>query len=683
MGDSATPMLSYIPSYGGGPLDLITKFSTFIIFILIITLFVMLFMNGGIISSYSLAILLILSILTISVFKNIGGLGALKNMNLMLLIWLIPLFMFVLLSNSNFSEQTKNIIYPISKTLLFLIILNFAAPSLISFLGNSIQKSLQFVNLIVPLLLGIIACIAIVAVVMYWDKITTQQKIYIGVATLLLSIFSIYSSDVIAYLMTNKYSFFLNLFILFIFGIINYIVYKFTNNGLPANVLQIVSAIFLLRWFYLYFITYYGKSGDVTFGYMMENLKGTFFCETFRNTISLLIKNFFLLIFLFYIGFIFYIYRKNSFQFLSTYKNLSLLSFLFIGVLLMCGVLYSIKGGDNLSKDGPAFLGLTGKIIGSILGGIALLAALIAVLYRFTTIPSSTTAILYLLNVLLVIVFLSLIISLFRIDVSNVSISSPGTLGFFLNFFMKVLLYLPCLVLNFAEELRKQLNIASKETTSLIILGIELLLISLKFVIPYVFNNVINKSGYKLTKDTIPTDFKTPLIVPPYIKNLKMPKYNYSLSAWIYIHPVPNNKNEAYTENTSLINFGNVPNIMYNAQNQTLVFEIDIPNDMGNKKTIILPESPAKVNITLQKWNHVFINCMEGNFDVFMNGELVSSTPNVVPYKMPLGMSIGSNPGIYGEVSNVVFYREPFLPNAISILYNSTKNMNPPQPLQL
>ena len=53
-----------------------------------------------------------------------------------------------------------------------------------------------------------------------------------------------------------------------------------------------------------------------------------------------------------------------------------------------------------------------------------------------------------------------------------------------------------------------------------------------------------------------------------------MPKYNYSLSAWIYIHPVPNNKNEAYTENTSLINFGNVPNIMYNAQNQTLVFEI-------------------------------------------------------------------------------------------------------------
>ena len=80
---------------------------------------------------------------------------------------------------------------------------------------------------------------------------------------------------------------------------------------------------------------------------------------------------------------------------------------------------------------------------------------------------------------------------------------------------------------------------------SLIILGIELLLISLKFVIPYVFNNVINKSGYKLTKDTIPTDFKTPLMVPPYIKNLKMPKYNYSLSAWIYIHPVPNNKNEA------------------------------------------------------------------------------------------------------------------------------------------
>mgnify|MGYP003344877319 FL=1 len=155
---------------------------------------------------------------------------------------------------------------------------------------------------------------------------------------------------------------------------------------------------------------------------------------------------------------------------------------------------------------------------------------------------------------------------------------------------------------------------------------------------------------------------------------------NYSISCWLYIHPVPTNTNEAYIENTSLVNCGGVPNIMFNAEKGSLVLMVDTMNGNGGKKTLMIPNSKSKKNIELiySRWNNVFVNFIDGGMDIFINGDLVISEPNIIPYQSPNGINIGSSPGIYGEMCSLVYYKSPLLAQNIKLMYESMKDMNPP-----
>jgi hypothetical protein len=155
---------------------------------------------------------------------------------------------------------------------------------------------------------------------------------------------------------------------------------------------------------------------------------------------------------------------------------------------------------------------------------------------------------------------------------------------------------------------------------------------------------------------------------------------NYGVSCWIYIHPVPDNTNEAYIENTSLVNFGGVPNILFNAQNGSLSFAVDVNDIGGAKKIFIFPnnDNMRKVKVLYSRWNHIFVNFTDGNMDIFVNGNLVTSTPEVIPLNNPKSIHIGSYPGVYGEACSLVYYKSPLLAENIRIIYESLKNFNPP-----
>jgi hypothetical protein len=64
--------------------------------------------------------------------------------------------------------------------------------------------------------------------------------------------------------------------------------------------------------------------------------------------------------------------------------------------------------------------------------------------------------------------------------------------------------------------------------------------------------------------------------------------------------------------------------------------------------------------------------------DIFVNGDLVISEPNIIPYRNPNGVIIGSSPGIYGEMCSLVYYKSPVLAQNIKLMYESMKDMNPP-----
>jgi hypothetical protein len=676
------------------PLNIILSITRFIIFALLLVSFVMLFSTGGLIKSYMIGILLFLLIVSICGYNNIANLGIFQNINFLTLLWCLPIIIVLVVSRKEFSDKTRDITDPLSIILTILLILNFTVDSILQFIGTIIGWVARLSSVLLPILIGLILATIILSVVFYWDKIGTKVKLLFVVAIVLGALFVLNGENIIAYMATNSVSLGINLMVIFGFAIINYILYKYTDNGLFANVFQILSVLFLARWIYLYAFEFYGSSGVKTFtstvgiGTSTKPAPNAFFsyltdinfyCETIKSLFTGIINYFLLAIFLFYVWFTLYIYYKNSFEFLTTYKTLSLLGFLTIGVLLLVLVIYSMSGGSGLKETAP-YAQLISKISLSFMGFAIAFGLIIYGLSKVMSIPSTLDQIISVINFLLLMGLVALILSVFNFNTSSSLVLSNNTgLGFIFSFIMKLILYIPCFIIDCSNVVREQLALARKEYTVLIILLIEIALIASKFLIPTVFNKIINSDGVVLTDKVYPLEMKKNISIPPSMKSMSK-NVNYGVSSWIYIHPVPTNTNEAYVENTTLINCGGVPDIQFNAEKGALIFSVDVTDRNGSKRTAIVPDKNTQkdVKIIYSRWNNVFVNFIDGGMDIFINGDLVISQPNIIPYQNPNGVIIGSSPGIYGEMSNLVYYNSPVLAQNIKLMYESMKDMNPP-----
>jgi hypothetical protein len=679
------------PSSSSSPLDIILSITRFIIFALLLVSFVMLFTSGGVIKSYMIGIFLFLLIVSICGYNNIANLGIFQNINFLTLLWCLPVVIVLFVSRKNMSASTRDITDPLSIILTILLALNFTAGSILEFIGSVIGWVARLSSVLLPILIGLVLATIILSVVFLWDKISIHVKLLFLVAVVLGALFIMNGENIIAYMATNRISIGINLIVIIGVSILNYFLYKYTDNGLSANVLQILSVLFLARWIYLYAFKFSGLSGVKTFtgtdtdsgtggGNFWSYLTNiNFYCETIKSLFSGIIKYFLLAIFLFYVWFIIYIYYKNSFEFLTTYKSLSLLGFLAIGLLLLILLLYTLSGGSGIKEISP-YGEIISKIGLSFVGFAVVMVLIIYALTKIMTIPSTVEQIISIINFLLLMGLVALILSIFNFNTStSVVISNNTGLGFIFSFILKLILYIPCLLIDCSNVVREQLLLAKKEYTVVIILLIEIALIASKFLIPKIFNKVINNNGVQLTDKVYPLEMKNHVSIPLSMKSLSK-NVNYGISSWIYIHPVPTNTNEAYIENTTLVNCGNVPNIQFNAEKGVIIFSIDVTDANGGKRTVIVPDKKTQkhVKIIYSRWNNVFVNFIEGGMDIFVNGNLVISAPNIIPYQNPNGVIIGSSPGIYGEMCSLVYYKTPVLAQNIKIMYDSMKDMNPP-----
>ena len=677
-----------------GSSEFISSITRFIIYIVMLISLIMLFTSGGLVAGYSIGIFLILCILTLFSFKNIANLGILSdNDNLLTFTWCFPVILLLFFSRKYLSDKIRDITDPLTIILTGLLLFNFSISMIIELFSFIFMKIVEVGSALLPFLIGIVSIAAIIGVVFFWDKISTLVKILSVVSIIILGLLFFNGPDIIAYITTNKISLSINLLIVIAFAIVNYVLYKYTENGLMSNVFLIMSSLFVLRWLYLYAFKFYGTSGSKTFtGEVGEGAKShneflsylmdvNFYCDTIKSFFTGTIKYFFLTIFLFYIWFVFYIYYKNSFEFLTTYKTLSLMGIITIGVVMLILVVYSLAGGAQGVKEMGPYTALVSKIMSYFVGIVVVLGLVIYALTKVLKMPSTTVQIISIVNFLLLMGLIALILSIFNFNSLSPSLimSSDSGLGFIFNFIVKLIVYIPCLIIDFSNVLLEQFNLAKKEYTVLVILLIELLLIASKFLVPKLFNTVVNHDGIILTDKVYPLEAKRNVMVSPSLMNMSK-NVNYSFSCWIYIHPSPPNTNEAYIENTTLINLGNVPNIQFNAQKNSLLFLVDVVDANDSSKTIVVPNSDSGKDIVINysKWNHVVVNFIDGNIDIFVNGELVMSSPNVIPYKNPNMLLIGSSPGIYGETCSLVYYKNPLLAENIQLMYNTMKAFNPP-----
>ena len=136
----------------------------------------------------------------------------------------------------------------------------------------------------------------------------------------------------------------------------------------------------------------------------------------------------------------------------------------------------------------------------------------------------------------------------------------------------------------------------------------------------------------------------------------------------------PPNTNLSYVKDISLLNYGNKPNIRYNAHTHT--FSVLVVNEyQETREETIVYESKT---FPLQRWNNIVINYLGGTMDIFLNGELVKSKISVVPYMSLDKLVVGEEDGIHGKVCNIVYFKQPLTASKMYYLYNMVKDSSPP-----
>lgn len=151
----------------------------------------------------------------------------------------------------------------------------------------------------------------------------------------------------------------------------------------------------------------------------------------------------------------------------------------------------------------------------------------------------------------------------------------------------------------------------------------------------------------------------------------KLYTYHYGISFWLYLDT--NMLNNKENKSSLIMSIGSRPSLYFDHLKKQLYVEI---YDYVDKEKNIQQKRIYKTkNILYQKWNHVVMNYVNGQFDLFINNQLVHSQSNVTPYiNKDEELQVGSieNPDI-GGISNMVYYDQPLSLSKINHLYYGKK----------
>jgi hypothetical protein len=321
-----------------------------------------------------------------------------------------------------------------------------------------------------------------------------------------------------------------------------------------------------------------------------------------------------------------------------------------------------------------ALLGLT--LSGIIIGYIV---------YSVQHLSGRTNITSFVLSIFLIISILILIYKTIFVKLPSNN-ANKGKDSFF-NLIINSIFYIPCLFSGFFDVIMKtfisEYNTTTKGNVILLIITIGLLLLYIYF--PKIQHAVNLQGGKQLVENPVNTNILHTLANYIQLNGKDTFDYQYSISFWVFINSNAPNTNSSYNQFTSLLNYGGKPNILYKANTNTLMITMSQQNleKISKNKFLEFDDSGNRIiyinkNMLLQKWNNIIINFNGGTLDIFLNGELVNSSIEVIPYMKLDPLNVGSDNGINGGICNVVYYKKPLSITNIYYIYNNMKNKNPP-----
>jgi hypothetical protein len=289
------------------------------------------------------------------------------------------------------------------------------------------------------------------------------------------------------------------------------------------------------------------------------------------------------------------------------------------------------------------------------------------------------------LNLLLVIAIFAMIYKTINTQLPQGNAQKNALFSVLIN----TMFYIPCVFNSGFDFVMSGVisNYDSNTTGYLALSGLIVTLLTMYFTYPLLFNTINLQGGKQLVNAPIPINTSQDYGTYETLNDDNQYDYNYAISFWFYIDALPPNTSSAYKTYTSLLNYADKPNVLYNAEKNKLIITIkqkDLQATTKNKfiqfvegetDTRILYENDK---ILLQRWNNIIINYNGGILDVFLNGELQQSNVGVVPYYTFDALTLGTNDGISGKICNVVYFNKSLSHNNMFYLYNMVKDETPP-----
>lgn len=373
----------------------------------------------------------------------------------------------------------------------------------------------------------------------------------------------------------------------------------------------------------------------------------------------------------------------------SFFENKTKSSSVMILLLIICIVWVTLLGVNIFtgSSQAPVAVSLMKKGLLGVFGLVISALLIYWLTYNIGSLSGNSSIMSFILNILLVVIVLGLIYKTINVHLP----SGNSKKNAFFSLIINTLLYIPCLVSGGFDWLGNLLS-GKQDAGSLIMLAIAICLIVAYFKLPQLFNSFSSQGGQQLVNKPVYTDTQYNLGSYEQLNGEQNASdgsvkfdYQYAISCWVFIDAAAPNTNPNYNKFTSLLNFGEKPNILYNAKKNTLMITMqqkDLKNITKNK-LIDFDDNGNRIiyvnkDVLLQKWNNIIINYNGGTLDIFLNGELVKSSIEVVPYYKLDNLTIGENEGIKGGICNVIYFRNALTSSNIYYLYNTVKNRTPP-----
>ena len=361
------------------------------------------------------------------------------------------------------------------------------------------------------------------------------------------------------------------------------------------------------------------------------------------------------------------LYKWNPFSVSEKFPVLCSIFIMFVIFFQLMTYLFVSKT-DNMPLIFPTFTDFAIKIIYTLATICFMVLLASGIIWLLTNFPTATTVLLYGLNLLIVIVLIALIYVLLVPAVAEAKPPEQPQDG--LSLIKSLIMYIPCGIIDTVEWAKKQYNITTR--TTWILLSIEFFIISLRILVPKITSLIVNSNSLQLLREPIYLNSLRELGSYEVLHKGKYDStYIYSISAWFWINPQPPSTRIAYTKYTNIIEYGRKPAVEFNGLENTLRVNCQIKGD--EEVTI------AKIkDIKLQTWNNIVINYDGSTMDVFLNGELVGSKPNISPYITMENVKVGAEKGIEGGICNVVFYNRILQEREIHMLYKALREIQIP-----